>query len=131
MEAIMTADKQPIFPHLIRKVPEQFSWVDHRLVRECYIDHLNHQASALYLFLVTVGDNQGLSYYGDKTLCKRLQMDAVELENARKFLIDNRLIAYRKPLYQVLALEVSRPLQMRSEPTSLGQILQQMAGGAR
>lgn len=128
----MTVDKQPIFPHLIRRVPEQFSWVDHRVVRESYIDHLSHQASMLYLFLVTVGDAQGLSYYGDKTLCKRLQMDAAELEGARKSLEDNRLVAYRKPLYQVLALEERRkPMQADSEPTSLGQILQQMAGGER
>ena len=47
-------------------------------------------------------------------------MDSVELDNARKILIDNRLIAYRKPLYQVLALEVRRSMQTSSEPTSLG-----------
>ena len=67
----MTVDKQPIFPHLIRRVPEQFSWVDHRLVRKHYIDNLSHRASALYLFLVTVSDNQGLSYYSDSTLRKK------------------------------------------------------------
>ena len=128
----MTVDKQPIFPHLTRLVPEQFSWVDHRFVRERYIDNLSHQAAALYLFLVTVGDNQGLSYYGDKSLCKRLQMDVVDLDKARKLLVDNRLIAYRKPLYQVLALEERRnPTQTDSEPTSLGRFLQQMAGGVR
>lgn len=128
----MTVDKQPIYPHLMRLVPEQFSWVDHRFVRERYIDHLSHQAAALYLFLVTVGDNRGLSYYGDKSVCKRLQMDAAELDKARKSLVDNHLVAYRKPLYQVLALEERRsPMQTDSEPTSLGQILQHMAGGAR
>ena len=128
----MTVDKQPIFSHLIRRVPEQFSWVDHRLVREGYIDHLNHQAAALYLFLVTVGDNQGLSYYGEKSLCKRLHMEAAELEHARTLLIENRLVAYRKPLYQVLALESRRqPMQKESGPSSLGQILQQLAGGTQ
>jgi hypothetical protein len=128
----MTVDKQPILPQLTRRVPKQFSWIDHRLVRERYIDHLSHRASALYLFLVTVGDNQGLSYYGDKSLGKRLQMDADDLDQARKLLVDNRLIAYRKPLYQVLALEKRKnPMPTDSEPTSLGQILQQMAGGVR
>lgn len=128
----MTVDKQPIFSHLVRRVPEQFSWIDHRLVRENYIDHLSHQAAALYLFLVTVGDNQGLSYYGGKTLCKKLRMDATDLEHARKLLIDNHLVAYRKPLYQVLALENRRKqVQTESGPSSLGEILQQLAGGAR
>lgn len=128
----MTANKQPIAPHIIRRVPEQFSWIDHRLVRERYIDYLSHQASALYLFLVTVGDNRGLSYYSDKTLCTRLNMDTVDLEQARNRLIHQQLVAYRKPLYQVLALDHRRePAQIGSGTASLGQILQQLAGGAR
>jgi len=45
---------------MVRQVPDQFSWRDHRLVREYRIDHLSHRASALYLFLVTVSDNRGL-----------------------------------------------------------------------
>lgn len=127
----MTVEKQPIFPHMIRRVPEQFSWLDHRLVRESYIDHLSHPASALYLFLVTVSDNQGLSYYGDKTLSKRLSMDPLILAEARNILVQHRLLAYRKPLYQVLPLDQRRePVQTDSEATSIGQILQQLAGGA-
>lgn len=102
------------------------------MVRERYIDYLSHQASALYLFLVTVGDNRGLSYYSDKTLCTRLNMDTVDLEQARNRLIHQQLVAYRKPLYQVLALDHRRePAQIGSGTASLGQILQQLAGGAR
>ena len=115
---------------MIRRVPEQFSWLDHRLVRENYIDHLSHPASALYLFLVTVSDNQGLSYYGDSTLSKRLSMAPLTLTEARNILVQHRLLAYRKPLYQVLALDQRRePVQTESEATSIGQILQQLAGG--
>lgn len=126
----MTVDKQPILPHLIRSIPEQFSWVDHRLVRERRIDNLSHQASALYLFLVTVGDNQGLSYYGNKTLGKRLGMDMSVLSEARNALVHQQLIAYREPLYQVLALDIGRePVQAGSNTVSIGKILQQMAGG--
>jgi len=44
-------------------VPSQFSWVDHRLVREHYLERLPCEAAALYLFLVTVGDAERLSYY--------------------------------------------------------------------
>lgn len=128
----MTVEKQPIIQDMIRRVPEQFSWLDHRLVRESYIDSLSHQASALYLFLVTVGDNQGLSYYSEKTLGKRLTMDTLTLAEARNILVQYRLVAYRKPLYQVLALDQRRELvQTDTESTSLGQILQQLAGGIR
>ena len=58
------------------RVPPQFSWVDQRLVRERVIDHLSHEACALYLFLVTVADAQGLSFYADRSLCQRLSMAA-------------------------------------------------------
>ena len=66
--------KRPISLTKLRQVPKQFSWVDQRLVRERYIDHLSHEACTLYLFLVTVADAQGLSYYADASLCQRLSM---------------------------------------------------------
>ena len=60
--------KHPIYPERIRTPPKQFSWVDHRLVRDHYIDRCSHQSAALYLFLVTVADAQGLSYYSDRLM---------------------------------------------------------------
>lgn len=97
--------KRPIsFPKL-RTVPKQFSWVDQRLVRDGYIDRLSHGACALYLFLLTVADAQGLSFYSDLSLCRRLSMDHLALHRARQALIACDLVAYDKPLYQVLALD--------------------------
>ena len=96
--------KRPICPHRLRTTPSQFSWVDHRLVRDGHIDPLSHAAAALYLFLVTVADAQGLSYYSDRTLCHRLAMSEHSLETARGELLEFDLVAYQPPLYQVLAL---------------------------
>jgi hypothetical protein len=96
--------KHPISLGKLRTVPRQFSWVDQRLVRERYIDQLTHPACALYLFLVTVADAQGLSFYADRSLCQRLSMTGSALHQARQALIQRGLIAYRHPLYQVLAL---------------------------
>ena len=96
--------KRPISWTQLRRVPRQFSWVDQRLVREHYIDRLSHEACALYLFLVTVADAQGLSYYADRTLSQRLSMSRAQLGQARHTLITQRLLAYRHPLYHVLAL---------------------------
>lgn len=97
--------KFPLCPDRIRSIPEQFSWVDHRLVRDRHIGLLSHEAAALYLFLVTVADCQGLSYYADASLCERLVMDAQTLACARACLLKSGLIAYKRPLYQVLALD--------------------------
>ena len=97
--------KTPILPRQIRKVPKSFSWIDHRLVSDGHIDHLSHSAGMLYLFLVCVGDDKGLSYYGDQSLMKKLSMDQAVFETARSDLIRMGLIAWQKPLYQVLSLD--------------------------
>ena len=78
--------------------------MDHRLVRHEYLVRADHSAWTLYLFLVTVADAQGLSFYSDAALCRRLTMDPMTLAAARRQLIEADLIAYRKPLYQVLSL---------------------------
>ena len=59
--------KQLVCPARVRRVPKQFSWVDQRLVRDHYVERCDAYALALYLFLVTVADDQGLSYYADAT----------------------------------------------------------------
>ncbi len=101
----------------LRHVPRQFSWVDQRLVRERYIDQLSPEACALYLFLVTVADAQGLSYYADGSLAQRLSLSAPLLRQARQALIQQGLVAYRRPLYQVLALGTPEPVPV-DDPTA-------------
>ncbi|MFM0213644.1 hypothetical protein PQQ96_40375 [Paraburkholderia sediminicola] len=97
--------KRVICAERVRTIPSQFSWVDHRLVRERYIERCDACAAALYLFLVTVADAQGLSYYADTSLARRLSMAPARLEMARSDLIRIGLIAWQRPLYQVLALD--------------------------
>ena len=57
--------------------------------------------------LVTVGDEHGLSYYGDQSLGRLLSLSTEEIAAARRQLILADLIAYEEPLYQVLALAPS------------------------
>ena len=97
--------KRPIYPQRLRRVPSQFSWVDHRLVRDRHIESCSHPALALYLFLVTVADQEGLSYYSDASVMSRLGMDAQTLSSARQNLIQEGIVAYEDPMYQVLSLD--------------------------
>ncbi len=97
--------KRPICLPRLRKVPEQCSWVDQRLVRDGHIEQLSHEACTLSLFLVTVADAQGLSFYADLSVCRRLSLEHPALHTARQALIQHDLVAYAKPLYQVLALD--------------------------
>jgi len=119
--------KRVLNPQRLRKVPPQFSWIDHRLVQENYFTQCDHSAWALYLFLVSVGDVQGLSYYSDASLMRRLKMDPVQLSASRQQLIGAGLIAYEKPLYQVLSLDGGQ--ETRSGQLSVAEILRKALGG--
>jgi hypothetical protein len=123
--------KNPIVPHRVRRVPAQFSWLDHRLVREHYIDRCTPAAAALYLFLVTVADAAGMSYYGDASIGQRLSMDMATLQAARDNLERIGLIAWQKPLYQVLSFEDRGEAHRTgmAQPASLADILKKAAAG--
>ena len=128
--------REPIVPQRQRRIPPQFSWVDHRLVREGHVQGRSAPALALYLFLVTVADAEGLSWYSEAALCRHLSWSGPQLQSARAELQQAGLIAYRKPLYQVLDLSpVTVPCTPAShrggEAASAGDILRQIMGGAR
>jgi hypothetical protein len=130
----MAVIKRVLCPQRLRQVPKQFSWIDHRLVRDRHIVGRSAGALSLYLLLVTVADGAGLSYYSDQGICQLLPLDAAALAAARRELIAAGLIAYQKPLYQVLALDAPSPgpgspgsgpgpRRGVSRPLSIGQIL--------
>ena len=122
--------KQPLRPDRLRTVPLRFSWLDHRLVRDRHLERISHEAAALYLFLVTVADSQGMSYYSDAAISERLAMEPPLLAHARNNLRQAGLIAYRKPLYQVLALgDAEVPPRHAGEPTPLKEIFRMLARG--
>jgi hypothetical protein len=126
--------KKILRPERLRQVPAQFSWIDQRLVRENFLRHGEPDAWALYLVLVTVADAQGLSYYSEGTLSRLLQLDLVQLAQARQQLVSADLLAYQKPLYQVLALPPvpEAPSSPRAgQSLSAGDILRRaLTGGA-
>ena len=86
-------------------MPRQFSWIDQRLVRDRHIQGRSPDALALYLFLCTVADAQGASYYSDASTAKMLSFGSAQLRSARAELAAAGLIAWRAPFYQVLSLE--------------------------
>jgi hypothetical protein len=115
-------------------VPAQFSWIDQRLVRDSLLPCCEPIAWALYLVLVIVADAQGLSYYSDATLSRLLKLEPLQLARARQQLIAGDLLAYKKPLYQVLALPPASTLastQRSGQTLSVGEVLRRaVEGGA-
>ncbi len=123
--------KSPILKQRIRKIPNSFSWVDHRLVRQRYIESCTHEQSALYLFLVCVSDDKGLSYYADNTIIKTLNMNTQTLKKVRGGLIKNNLIAWQQPIYQVLSLEPIVDTRRSGQMMSLSNLLNNAVGGGQ
>ena len=138
----MKTVKHVLRPERVRLVPEQFSWIDQALVQRHFIDRCDTHSAALYLFLVTVADAQGLSYYGTSTIAERLHLSADEISAARAQLMALDLIAYQAPLYQVLSLTDGqrvprppapsvRPHHTSCAPVSLAQLLELERSHAR
>lgn len=125
-------NKPILCPQRLRHVPRQFSWIDQRLVRDRHIQGRSPQALALYLFLCTVADAQGASYYSDSTAAGMLGFESGELRAARRELTGAGLIAFSSPFYQVLSLDPekaeARPPEPRvgQEQRSIGEVLRSM-----
>jgi hypothetical protein len=125
--------KKILRPDRLRQVPAQFSWIDHRLVRDNFLRHGDPAAWSLYLVLVTVADAQGLSYYSDATLGRLLKLDPVALSRARQQLHAADLLAYQKPFTQVLSLPTPTAGNTEADRAgvarSVGEILRQALHG--
>lgn len=103
--------------HRLRHVPRQFSWIDQRLIRDGHIRGRTTAALALYLFLCTVADAQGASYYSDGRVCELLGIEGSGLKAARRELMEAGLVAYSRPFYQVLSLDAHKMESALPNPT--------------
>lgn len=128
----MQVSKRVLCPERLRRVSRPFSWVDVRLIREERLKGCSPTAWGLYLFWVTVADAQGLSYYSDTSVSRRMEISLEAVATARSELIRAGLVAYEVPLVQVLALD--REMSARRSSAAgilLGDVLRSLAGGAQ
>lgn len=123
--------KRILRPDRVRRPPEEgFSWVDRRFLRD-HAPELSSEAVLLYFFLCAVSDQHGLSYWGDDSTAARLHLPGDAVARARSELVAGRLVAYERPLYQVLSLPVrdAELLPRGGEPGTVASILGEL--GAR
>lgn len=83
---------------------KSYSIVDHGLLHGGYFHRLSHQALALYLFLVVVGDREGKSFYAEQTIMEILRFTISEWKYSLEELIESGLIEYRRPYFWVKSL---------------------------
>lgn len=99
-------------PARVRRIEKSFAWIDHRLLRNGYLEVMSHHDQALYLFLALAADRHGVSFYRKEKICDCLGLDWSDFEVARDRLIDATLVAFEpytagtpNGYYQVLPVE--------------------------
>ncbi len=99
-------------PQRVRRIERSFAWIDHRLLRNGYLQVMTHQDQSLYLFLALAADRQGVSFYRKEKICDAAGLDWGQFEVARARLIGLKLMAFEpysahtpNGFYQVLPVE--------------------------
>ena len=102
-------EKRPILPARVRRIRGGFAFIEHRFLRNGFLESLDLAQLALYVFLVLVSDRNGLSYYAYDKICALLRLSLDEYIFARDRLIEKDLIAFDGRLFQVLSLPENAP----------------------
>ena len=103
-------------PKNIRNFNGSFAWIDHRLMRNGFINIMTHHDMGLYLFLVLAADKNGVSFYRKEKICEAVSLDYNQFEIAKDRLINMKLIAFEgysmlspNGYYQILPIKDEAP----------------------
>jgi hypothetical protein len=103
-------------PKNIRNIKGSFAWIDHRLIRNGFLEVMTHQDMVLYLFLVLVADKKGVSFYRKEKICEAVSLDYSQFEIAKDHLTNMNLIAFESysmlspnGYYQILPITTKAP----------------------
>jgi hypothetical protein len=109
--------KRILNPDRVRRIKGGFSFIPHRFVTDGFLSSLSAPELLLYLFLVTVSDRYGLSFYSSRSICSLLHMTSENYQNARQGLIEKDLIDFDGTVFQVLELPPSLAGQGSCHPS--------------
>ncbi|MFQ5452496.1 MAG: hypothetical protein ACE5DQ_02950 [Candidatus Paceibacterota bacterium] len=103
-------------PKKIRNIKGSFAWIDHRLMRNGFMETMTHPDIVLYLFLILVADKNGVSFYRKEKICEAISLDFSQFEIAKDRLINMKLVAFEgysvlspNGYYQVLPIGAETP----------------------
>jgi hypothetical protein len=97
-------ERTPLIAQRVRKINGGFAFIEHRFLRDGFFASLDHHELLLYVFLIIVGDRNGMSFYSYDKICALLRVSVDEYILARNSLIEKDLIAFDSRFFQVLSL---------------------------
>ena len=76
-------ERRLLCPDRVRKINGSFACIAHRFLRDGFYASLDHHELLLYLFLVIVGDRNGISFYSYDKICTLLRFSVDEYTGKR------------------------------------------------
>lgn len=95
---------EPLEPRRIRSPRGAYGWVDLRIVTEGHLQRLDPQAALIYLFLCTVGDRHGISFWGRTKMARVLNLPPEAVDSALPKLATADLVVIKDRVVQVLPI---------------------------
>lgn len=93
---------EPLEPRRIRYPKGAYGWVDLRIVTEGYLQALDPGSALTYLFLCTVGNREGVSFWSRSRMAGTLNLSPETVDAALRTLAGAGLIAATERVVQVL-----------------------------
>jgi len=93
---------EPLEPRRIRYPKGAYGWIDLRIVTEDHIQALDPSSALTYLFLCTVGNREGISFWSRSRMARTLSLSLETVDAALLALTGAGLIAATERIVQVL-----------------------------
>lgn len=105
---------EPLEPRRIRYPKGAYGWVDLRIVTEGYLQALDPSSALTYLFLCTVGNREGISFWSRSRMARTLNLSPEAVDASLRALAGAGLIAVTERVVQVLPV----PARGASQPAA-------------
>lgn len=95
---------QPLEPRRMRRPRGAWGWIDLKAITQGHVEKVGPAAALTYLFLCSVGDTAGLSFWSRERMSRVLGLDAEMIHEALDKLVAADLIARQGQVIQVLPI---------------------------
>lgn len=95
---------EPLEPRRIRYPTGAYGWVELRMVTEGHLQALDPCCALVYLFLCTVGNREGISFWSRSRMARTLNLSLEAVDAAVRTLAAADLIAATERIVQVLPI---------------------------